>query len=294
MGIDSIKIACLDDMSDFFIRFPTTEIETMNEVLYQVAGNPYAKRVDAIKTMYERIMEGIQSTLKNGEFPVVLSGDHSNAGGTISGLKAQNPQKRLGVIWIDAHADLHTPYTTPSGNLHGMPLAISLDQDNMACKRNVPNKDAMNTWNALKAIGGIRPKVLPEDIILIGLRDYEKEEASLIHELGIKVIKVSQLRKSGTEQIARQCLLHLQACDSIYVSFDVDSLDSSISKGTGTPVPNGLKEREAEDLLARLMQSPKICCFELTEVNPTLDSENVMSEIAFQILHRCVNILAKN
>ena len=94
--------------------------------------------------------------------------------------------------------------------------------------------------------------------------------------------------------MVRQTLLNLKQCDDIYVSFDVDSLDSSISRGTGTPVPNGLKEREAEDLVASLMQNHKICCFEITEVNPTLDKENLMAEIAFNILQRSVNILLMN
>jgi len=102
------------------------------------------------------------------------------------------------------------------------------------------------------------------------------------------------VRKKGVEQTVRQALLSLKQCDDIYVSFDVDSLDSSISRGTGTPVPNGLKEREAEDLLASLMQNHKICCFEITEVNPTLDKENLMAEIAFNVLQRSVNILLMN
>ena len=93
------------------------------------------------------------------------------------------------------------------------------------------------------------------------------------------------------ESVVRAALLHLSNCDDIYVSFDVDSLDNSISRGTGTPVNNGLREREAEDLLATIMQNHKICCFEVTEVNPTLDKENLMAEIAFNILQRSVNSL---
>ena len=102
------------------------------------------------------------------------------------------------------------------------------------------------------------------------------------------------MRKKGIEHVVRQTLLSLKQCDDIYVSFDVDSLDSAISKGTGTPVSNGLKEREAEDLISKFMQSRKICCFEITEVNPTLDKENLMAEIAFNILQRSVNVLLVN
>ena len=110
----------------------------------------------------------------------------------------------------------------------------------------------------------------------------------------MKVITTGEFRKRGVENVVRALTKLLNDCTDIYVSFDVDCLDSSISKGTGTPVSNGLREREAEDLVSKLMQKPKICCFEITEVNPTLDKENLMSEIAFNILQRSVNVLMMN
>ena len=120
------------------------------------------------------------------------------------------------------------------------------------------------------------------------------EEEAIIKQNNIKVITVAEIRKKGVMHAVRQTLLHLSNCDQIYLSFDVDSLDSAISRGTGTPVINGLKEREAEDLVATLMQNHKICCLEITEVNPTLDKENLMAEIAFNILQRSVNQLLMN
>ena len=149
-------------------------------------------------------------------------------------------------------------------------------------------------WNELKGIGKIMPKVLPEDIVFISLRDYEKEEKALIEKYGMKVITTGELRRIGAENVSRKVLRYLSDCTDIYVSFDVDSLDASISKGTGTPVSNGLKEREAEDLISKFMQNRKVCCFEITEVNPTLDKENLMAEIAFNILQRSVNVLMMN
>lgn len=294
LGIDALKIAALDFMSNFFVNFPSERVETENNLLYEPVESPYAKRIKGIRTMYERIATSVESTLKSGLFPLVLSGDHSNAGGTIAGIKMAKPKSRLGVIWIDAHADIHSPYTTPSGNMHGMPLAVSLGEDNIDCQVHQPDDTTKKLWNELKSIGKISPKILPEDLIYVAVRDMEKEEEHIIKKLGIKIIPVSEVRKRGVAQVVRQCLLTLQHCDDIYVSFDVDSLDSSISRGTGTPVPNGLKEREAEDLLASLMQSHKICCFEITEVNPTLDKENLMAEIAFNILQRSVNNLLMN
>ena len=135
---------------------------------------------------------------------------------------------------------------------------------------------------------------MPEDVVFISLRDYEKEERYLIEKYGMKVITTKEVRSKGAENVVRAVIRYLSECTDIYISFDVDSLDSSISKGTGTPVGNGLKEREAEDLISKFMQNRKVCCFEITEVNPTLDKENLMAEIAFNILQRSVNVLLMN
>jgi arginase len=294
LGIDAIKIAALDFMSNFFVNFSTEVVETENNLLYEPIESPYAKRIKGVLRMWERVSESVKTTVSSGLFPVVLAGDHSTGGATISGLKMANPKRRLGAIWIDAHADMHTPFTTPSGNMHGMPLAAVMGLDNKQCKVHEVDENTIDIWEQLKNIGKITPKILPEDLVFIALRDTEKEEDELIKKHNIKVITVAEVRRKGVEQTVRQAMLTLNQCDDIYVSFDVDSLDSSISRGTGTPVPNGLKEKEAEDLLASLMQNHKICCLEITEVNPTLDKENLMAEIAFNILQRSVNILMLN
>lgn len=294
LGTEAIRIAAMDFMSNFFIHFPSEKIETENHLLFEPIHSPYAKRINGILTMYERISKSVKETIKSNFFPVVISGDHSNAGGTIAGIKAAKPNSRLGVIWIDAHSDLHTPYTTPSGNMHGMPLATAIGEDNEESKVHEVDEKTMKIWNQLKSIEKINPKVHPEDIVFIGLRDYEKEEKYLIDKYGMKIITANELRRKGAENIVRSSLRFLNECTDIYVSFDVDCLDSSISRGTGTPVSNGLKEREAEDLVSKFMQNRKICCFEITEVNPTLDKENLMAEIAFNILQRSVNVLMVN
>lgn len=294
LGVDAIKIAALDFMSNFFIHFPSEKIPHENKLLYEPIESPYAKRIKGIHTLYERVSKAVSDSMKNNFFPVVLSGDHSIAGATITGIRMAKPKSRLGVIWIDAHADLHTPYTTPSGNVHGMPLAASINEDNMDYAVHELDDETKKYWNQLKTMGKIAPKVLPEDIVFISLRDYEKEEKHLIEKHGMKVITTNEVRRKGAENVVRSVIRYLADCTDIYVSFDVDSLDSSISKGTGTPVSNGLREREAEDLISKFMQNRKICCFEIAEVNPTLDKENLMSEIAFNILQRSVNILMMN
>ena len=294
LGVEAIKIAALDFMSSFFVHFPCEKIPHENKLLYEPIESPYAKRIKGVVSIYEKVSKAVADTLKNNFFPVVLSGDHSIAGGTIAGIKMAKPKSKLGVIWIDAHADIHTPYTTPSGNLHGMSLAVSINEDNIESGVHELDDETIKSWNQLKNIGKIAPKVLPEDIVIISIRDYEKEEKHLIDKYGIKTITTKELRNKGVEQIIKQTSRYLHGCSDIYVSFDVDSLDSSISKGSGTPVANGLREREAEDLVSKLMQHPKICCLEITEVNPTLDKENLMAEIAFNILQRSVNVLMMN
>jgi arginase len=294
LGIEAIKIAALDFMSNFFVHFPSEKLEVENKILYEPIHSPYAKRMQGVLTMYDRISKAVAESINSHFFPVVLSGDHSNAGGTMAGIKIAKPKSKLGVIWIDAHADLHTPYTTPSGNIHGMPMAVSIGEDNLDMKVHDLDDKTAKQWEQLKNLGKINPKVLPEDVVFISLRDFEKEEKHLIDKHGMKVITTSEVRRTGAENVCRKALRHLSDCTDIYISFDVDSLDSSISKGTGTPVSNGLREREVEDLISKFMQNRKICCFEITEVNPTLDKENLMAEIAFNILQRSVNVLMMN
>ena len=130
LGVEAIKIAALDFMSNFFVHFPSEKIETENHLLFEPIQSPYAKRISGVLTMIDRVAQSVKDTIKNNFIPVVLSGDHSTSAGTIAGIKLAKPQSRLGVIWIDAHADIHTPYTTPSGNMHGMPLAASIGEDN--------------------------------------------------------------------------------------------------------------------------------------------------------------------
>lgn len=289
LGVDAIKIAALDYGSNIFSKYDTVEIKTENHLLFEPQGSAYAKRIKGLITMYERIGSEVSKTLKNNGFPIVLAGDHSTAGGTIAGIKIANPKARIGVIWIDAHADLHSPWTTPSGNLHGMPLAASLGEDNQGNKMNRPDKETVEHWRMLKEVGGISPKINYRDLVFISVRDVEPEETGLIKKHNIKTFSTAEVRRNGVERIARDTLAHLAQCNHIYISFDVDSMDSSISKGTGTPVRNGITEKEAGSLLVRLVQHEKVCCVEIAEVNPTLDKENLMAENTFEILTKVVS-----
>ncbi len=294
MGVDAIKIAALDFGSPFFKRFKTVEIPNENKLLLEPVVNDYAKRIKGIFALNERIAKEIQKTLKSDEIPIVLAGDHSSALGTISGIKMAHPDKRLGVIWIDAHADLHSPYTTPSGNMHGMPLSCVLAEDNKDRQQNKPDDETVEYWDKLKSLGGISPKILYNDLVFIALRDYEPPEEFLIKKNKIRIFSLQEIRKKAVERVAIDSLNYLDHCDIIYVSFDVDSMDSRISSGTGTPVPNGITEKEAGNLIYYIMRSKKIVCFEMVEINPTLDKENLMAENAFEILQKATNQLSND
>jgi len=294
MGVDAIKIAALDFGSPFFKRFKTVEIPNENNLLLEPVVNDYAKRIKGIFALNERIAKEIQKTLKSDEIPIVLAGDHSSALGTISGIKMAHPDKRLGVIWIDAHADLHSPYTTPSGNMHGMPLSCVLAEDNKDRQQNKPDDETVEYWDKLKSLGGISPKIQYNDLVFIALRDYEPPEEFLIKKNKIRIFSLQEIRKKAVERVAIDSLNYLDHCDIIYVSFDVDSMDSRISSGTGTPVPNGITEKEAGNLIYYIMRSKKIVCFEMVEINPTLDKENLMAENAFEILQKATNQLSND
>ena len=236
----------------------------------------------------------MKQALRSNCFPLVLAGDHSTSAGTVAGIRMaySSSRHKIGIIWIDAHADLHSPYTTPSGNMHGMGMAASLGEDNYANRMNKPDKPTLELWNRLKKTGNICPKVTYRDIVFISVRDVESEETFLLKKNKVRMFSTAEVKRNGVERIARDALFHLNHCTHIYVSFDVDSMDSSISKGTGTPVRNGLTEKEAGSLLVRLVQNEKVCCFEIAEVNPTLDRENLMAENTFEILNKVVSQLA--
>ncbi|MFN8114533.1 MAG: arginase [Bacteroidia bacterium] len=291
MGVDAIKIAALDFGSNFFKKFKAVEVQNENHLLLEPVVNDYAKRIKGIHTLNERLANEIKKTLSSDEVPIVLAGDHSSALGTITGIKMAFPKKRIGVIWIDAHADLHTPYTTPSGNMHGMPIACVLGEDNKERQQNKPDDETIEYWEKLKNLGGITPKIHYNDLVYIALRDFEPQEDFLIKKHKVRVFNLQEIRKKAVERVAIESLNYLDHCDLIYVSFDVDSMDSRISSGTGTPVPNGITEKEAGNLIYYIMRSKKIVCFEMVEINPTLDKENLMAENAFEILQKATNQL---
>lgn len=293
LGIDAMKIAAHNAGDRFFQTLPSDEIAHLNHLLYEAITTPRAKHIQGVLGMYEAINRKISKEIIEGQLPIVLSGDHSSAGATIAGIRTAYPEKRIGVIWIDAHADLHSPYSSPSGNMHGMPLAAAIGEDNTDYGHQEVNPQTAFLWQELKQINGITPWIQPEDLVFAGVRDIEREELMSMKKHNIKNFSVMESRQLGMKATAKAILERLRHCDVLYISFDVDSLDCDlVSRGTGTPVPDGFSEEEMFVLLGELSKSDKLACLEVVEVNPTLDNKcNIMAETAFRLLKHAVQTI---
>jgi len=286
LGVGALQVAAWNRSSRYFHTYPLQRIADENERLHDPITTPFAKHIVGIHSVFDRVASQVAEVTQHGDFPLVLAGDHSTAAATVAGIKKAFPGKRLGVVWVDAHADLHSPFSSPSGNVHGMPLAISLAEDNPEHQLNDVTGETAEYWNKLKGWGGISPKIAPEDLIFFGVRDTETPEDYLMEERGIRNYTVAEVRYRGLDMCIQESLEQLAACDHIYISFDVDSMDADlVSHGTGTPVSKGFDPDEAKAILAGLIASQKVVGFEMVEINPTLDErKNRMAETAFSIL----------
>jgi arginase len=293
LGIDALEIAAIVKDNHFFNIFASEDIPTHNESIYNKDKNSFAKRIGHVVEQCQRVSQTIARNIENGHFPILLSGDHSSALGTISGLKKTMPNKTLGVIWIDAHADIHSPYTSPSGNIHGMPLAAALGLDHTDIKINDPSLETIHHWQVLKQIEIPGAKILAEHLIYFGVRDTEAAEEAIIEKQGIKNYKVAEIRHRGLAVCVHEALQHLSHCDALYISFDVDSMDKDlVSDGTGTPVSKGFDPQEILAIINTIIASKKVICLEVVEINPLLDTRgNKMAEVAFEILDEVTKTL---
>lgn len=296
LGIDALRIAAWNIRNNYFKKYPSTKIPDENHMLYEEITTPNAIRIDGIVKIYERLSNQVKEVLGKGNFPLLLSADHASAGGTIAGIKMAYPEKRLGVIWVDAHGDLHSPYSSPSGNMHGMPLATALAEDNLERQINKVKPHTVEKWEELKNIGGISPKIKAEDLVFFGARDMEEPEKYFLKKNNVKNFTVKEVRKKGVNKAVIEAMEILKNCDIIYLSFDVDSMDCElVSHGTGTPVKNGFTPEEALNILKAVASSEKLVCFEMVEVNPTLDEKkNKMAETAFAILNKVTKTIEDN
>jgi len=286
LGIDAIEIAAINTENDFFNIYPYIDIQTHNETIYNKNKNTFAKRINFVCEQCERLREGVKKELQKGFFPLILSGDHSSALGSLSGIQKANPDKEIGVIWLDAHADIHTPYSTPSGNIHGMPLAAALSIDNKEFSKNKVSDSTEKNWLRMKNMGDKVPLIKPENLIYFGVRDTEKEEDQIIQSKKIKNFSVNDFRNLGLKSCIDQTKDQFVSSDLIYISFDIDALDCDLfSRGTGTPVSKGFLTEEIISIIKEVKDTGKLVALEICEINPLLDNKgNQMAESAFEII----------
>lgn len=211
------------------------------------------------------IYEVSQSCCGTAEFPIFMGGDHSIAIGTVSGSACAGP---LGLIWIDAHGDFNTPDTSPSGNIHGMPVAALIG-------RGHPD---------LIDLGHPGPKLRPQEIAMIGIRDLDAPEREALAGAGIHVYTMRDVDELGVATVARRALSHLNHLQRIHVSLDMDAVDPDVAPGVGTPVPGGLTYREAHLLMEILAESGKTTSMDVVEINPILDDGNRTAELAVDLI----------
>ncbi len=291
MGMAALRVAAWKKGSELFGHAEESILRDENDVLYEDDKSPNAHHIDGLIRFESDLAYEVYKYLRSNIFPIVIGGDHSIAIGSVSGTKMAYTSERLGLVWIDAHADLHSPFTTPSGNVHGMPLALLMNIEKKNHDGRKVRVFTMDTWDRLRKIGMSGAKLKPSDLVFIGLRDLEKEEEAIIKEFGIKVITVKDVRTRGAAAVVAETQEYLSKCDKIHVSFDVDSLDPSISTGTGTPVKDGLFLDEARGLLTGFCADPKTATLDVVEINPALDKDNAMAENVLEVLEPLFPIL---
>lgn len=294
LGFKAMEVVAWNNKSEIFTKYNHKTVEVFNQDIYKEIDTPNAKYIDSVVKVLENVTEAVHNSVDT-EFPIVLSGDHSIAAGTIAGVKKAYPNKRLGVVWIDAHADIHSPYTTPSGNVHGMPLGAALGLDNLELKINDLSEKETTLWNKMKNLSGNTPSVFAEDTVYFGVRDTEEQEDEIIANNDIRNYRVEEIRHRGMDVCMSEAIDRLDNCDLIYISFDVDSMDCDlISHGTGTPVTKGFDEVEIKEIITAFLETEKVACLEFVEINPTLDEKkNKMAETAFEILEDVLPVIER-
>ncbi len=231
-------------------------------------GDSSARFLHEIGQVVRILAKRTEAAMDAGRFPLVLGGDHSIAIGTVTGMVRSMRRKgqRLGVVWVDAHTDMNTPETSPSGNIHGMPASCLLG-----------NGPAELTSELLQG----EPALRPEDVVLIGIRDVDRKEAETVREMGVRAYTMSELDLRGTAVCLREAFSYLTGrTDGIHLSFDLDGVDPAEAPGVGTPVPGGLSLRESHLVCELAAQTGRLVGMEMVELNPTRDVHNKTAELA--------------
>lgn len=224
-----------------------------------------------IARVCRELMQAVDKALTAGETPLVLGGDHSIAMGTLGGIArwARKNKKQTGLLWIDAHGDCNTPQTTPSGNIHGMPLAVAVGHG----------------ARLLTHLAGKRPMVRPERTVILGARDLDAGERANIKRFGVRVFTMREIDERGMRACMVEALeIVTSGAGGFHLSFDIDSLDPSVAPGVGTPVSGGLTIREGHLIMELVADTQRMISCEVVEVNPTLDQRNTTAQLASELI----------
>ena len=272
MGPSAIRIAGLEarlrELGHQVVDEGDIAIKNMEELKVGDVRARYLGEIARAATVAARKIDRI---LTKGHFPLVLGGDHSIAVGTVSGIAAvcRRQGKKLGLLWVDAHGDINTPESSPSGNIHGMPVASLLGQG--------PAE--------LTGIGGTGPKVDPANIALVGIRSLDEGEKRRLKATGVQVHTMSDIDRHGIHRVMKKALARVtDGTDYVHVSFDLDAVDPTVAPGVGTPVKGGLDYREAHLIMELLHDSGVMTSLEMVEVNPILDQGNASAAFAVELV----------
>ena len=237
----------------------------------KAVGDPHKKYIREIARVCERLYKTALSALDHGGLPLVLGGDHSLAAGSVAATAdfASRDDRRIGLIWVDAHGDMNTPASSTSGNVHGMPLAALLGPE--------PSE--------LSRIGGQSPKVRPENTVLIGIRNLDDREKQIVRDAGVRVFTMKDIDRAGIASVVERALgFASEGTTGVHVSFDLDVCDPMIAPGVGTPVKGGLDYREAHMVMEMLADSGLLQALDLVEVNPILDDRNMTAVLGVELV----------
>jgi arginase len=233
-------------------------------------GDPKKKFIKEIARVCDKLYQTARESLEEGALPLILGGDHSLAAGSVaaSAARARGQDQSIALLWIDAHGDMNTPASTPSGNVHGMPLAALLGPE--------PAE--------LSSIGGFSPTVLAEHTALVGVRNLDAREKVLVRDSGVHVYTMKDIDRLGVAAVMASALEAVgHGTSGLHVSFDLDVCDPSIAPGVGTLVKGGLNYREAHLLMELIAESGRLTALDLVEVNPALDLRNTTAELGVEL-----------
>ena len=268
MGPSAIRYARIEDALEDLGHRVTDLGNAGVPIPEMVDSGEHVKHLAAVKRVCEEVSERASAIVSEGLFPLFLGGDHSISIGTVSGVARSTSGERTGLIWADAHADFNTSETSPSGNIHGMPLAALTG-------RGHPE---------LVGVGGPGASVRTEDVVIIGLRSVDLEEKNLLREAGVKVYTMREVDVYGAGRIVRGAIRDLAHVDRVHLSFDLDVVDPEVAPGVGTPIRGGLTFREAHLLMELLNEAGIVTSLDMVEVNPILDVKNGTATLAVELI----------